>query len=1126
MAGGCRMAGMMLGATLLVAAPAVAATKAPVYRSPGYKGTKTAPKTKPPAPPKPITVGSGEKPNVLVDAAGTAHIVFNEPGGEQPDRTRYCRLKRGATACDPTTVQALVPDQPYAGGNAPQFNDDTAGPRVLALGDTLLVLSFRYPNVVGKPGGASSSTLYAWSSDDGGTTFSEPAIVGDLEPTGGAVVFGSPSDPQIGVVSDTKTGGTYFQLIRAGAYDGRQANLGSLGPDQAYSGSAGVEGTQPVVAFADLKNQIFVRRLPAGADAGDAAAWTTAAPIAGEEPRLATGPAGTFLISRPAFGKGYQVRDLTPGRAPRPVTVSPPAVSRDLIQDPSGRLIAGWVDRTKKEVVARISGDGSSFSSPQTLLKGALEPDRLDLGATADGGGFALVEQGGQILATGFGAYTPTGALGLGLRQGGGGPLPPGDQAGCTRVRFAAADITPQGGCLLPATDPGFPGAKVATAEIDLNGLKIVPEAGVKIVIDPRRRTLDTTGTVRVLLRAPGVGEVVLWRGELHVKLEVGLPLFSFDTERFAAALKGFPIKGRIDVELTQGGVRIPIALGLPKVFGDVRGDAVLLASKARGLQLDSLRIAVDQAFVGPLLLDKLRLGYEAGLDQWDGQLKVGLPPQPGGAAIDGSMRFQGGDFKEASLTFTPPYPGIAAGPGVFITYVGGGFGIDPVTITGKIGFGAIPLAAGGYTLGVDGQIKVVFADPTTFTVTGVGSLFGFAISQAEAAINTDGFFSARGSVSLDLKIVEAGGSFQGFVDGPKRLFGAEGSGMVKIVGFDVLEGKFVASTRGVGGCYEVFGAVLGFGYKWGDELPLGVDVLGPFSCDLEPYKVAAARGARAAQAGGAAFAVTAGEASHNVEVTGAGGVPSVVLVAPGGERIAPVALDAPGAATAKAIALAAPQTNRTVVGVRAPAAGTWRVEPAEGSAPITAVRTAAGRAAPKVTARVGGAGRARTLGYRISGGASGLKVSFAEVGRAGTKIIGTARGRVGALRFAPGDGPGGVRTIVALLENDGTPRSRSVVARYTAPRPRRPGRVRGVSARRSGTSLVVRWVPAPGARAHVVRVRMADGRRVLRVAGPRARQLRLPRFLTRRDRGAVTVVARSAAGRSGAASRPARLRG
>ena len=1126
MAGGLRTLGVTLAATLLVAAPAVAAPKSPVYRSDGYRGTKTVPKTKPSVPPRPIVLGAGEKPDALVDAAGTAHVVFNEPGGDQPDRTRYCRVMRGATACDPTTVQALVPEQPEGGGNRPQFNDDPAGPRVLVLGEELVVLSFRYPNVVPKAGGASSSTLYAWTSDDGGTTFSSPAIVGDLEPTGGAVVFGSLTDPQIAVVSDTKTGGTYVQLIRAGQYDGRQANLGGLGPDQAYSGSLGVEGTQLVAAFADLKNQIFVRRLPAGADAGDAAAWTTTAPLAGEEPRLATGPSGTFLMSRPAFGRGYEIRDLTPGRAAKPVPVSPPAVSRDLVQDPSGRLIAGWVERGKNEVVARTSGNGSSFSPPQTLFKGAVEPERLDLAAAADGGGFALVEQGAQVLATGFGAYAPTNILGLGLLRGGGSQLPPGAEAGCTRVKFAAVNITPQGGCLLGSIDPAFPGAKVASAEIDLNGLKIVPEAGVKIVIDPRLRTLNTTGTVRVLLRAPGVGEVVLWKGELHVKLEVGLPLFSFDTAKFAAALKGFPIKGKIDVELTQDGVRIPIALGLPKVFGEVRGDAVLLASKARGLQLDSLRIAVDQAFIGPLLLDKLRLGYSAGLDEWDGQLKVGLPPQPGGAAIDGSMNFTGGKFRRASLTFTPPFPGVAAGPGVFITYVGGGLGIDPVTVTGRVGFGALPLPSGGFTLGVDGEITVVFAEPTTFTVKGVGSLFGFAISQAEASANTDGYFSARGSVFLDLEIVEAGGSFQGFVDGPRRLFGAEGSGKVKIVGFDVLEGKFVASTRGIGGCYEVFGLLLGFGYKWGDELPLGVDILGPFSCDLEPYKVAAPAAARAAQAGGTAFTVATGEASHNVEATAAGGVPRVVLVAPGGERIVPVAPDAPDAASSKAIALAVPQTNRTVVGVRAPTAGTWRVEGAEGSPAITGVRTAIGRAAPKVTARVGGARRTRTLRYGITGGASGLKVSFAEVGRGGTKVIGTAKGSSGTLRFVPAEGPAGTREIVALLENNGTPRSRAVVARYIAPAPARPTRVRGVRAQRRGAGLVVRWTPAAGARAHVVMVRMADGRRVLRVAGPRARELRLPRFLTRRDRGTVTVAARSAAGRSGAASRSVSIRG
>ena len=47
-----------------------------------------------------------------------------ENDGTGPDVTHYCRLKRGASACD--VEHDLVPQQP----GDPQFNDETSGPRV------------------------------------------------------------------------------------------------------------------------------------------------------------------------------------------------------------------------------------------------------------------------------------------------------------------------------------------------------------------------------------------------------------------------------------------------------------------------------------------------------------------------------------------------------------------------------------------------------------------------------------------------------------------------------------------------------------------------------------------------------------------------------------------------------------------------------------------------------------------------------------------------------------------------------------------------------------------------------------------------------------------------------------
>jgi|GEM_PF-6817566 len=82
----------MRGRTWLIAAALAAAAAAPA----------TALAT-------PIDLGVGSLPSLLVDPAGSAHVVFAAPGGET-----YCRLPRGAGACDVETPLPLPDAQGVA----------------------------------------------------------------------------------------------------------------------------------------------------------------------------------------------------------------------------------------------------------------------------------------------------------------------------------------------------------------------------------------------------------------------------------------------------------------------------------------------------------------------------------------------------------------------------------------------------------------------------------------------------------------------------------------------------------------------------------------------------------------------------------------------------------------------------------------------------------------------------------------------------------------------------------------------------------------------------------------------------------------------------------------------------
>jgi len=153
------------------------------------------------------------------------------------------------------------------------------------------------------------------------------------------------------------------------------------------------------------------------------------------------------------------------------------------------------------------------------------------------------------------------------------------------------------------------------------------------------------------------------------------------------------------------------------------------------------------------------------------------------------------------------------------------------------------------------------------------------------------------------------------------------------------------------------------------------------------------------------------------------------------------------------------------------------------------------------VTAKVTGAGPERKLTYRIRR-IPGQAIRFIETGRSAFGVLGNARGTHGTLRFAAADGPAGIRSVIALVEENGIPRARIVVAHYHAPRPVRPAKPTGLRLTRRGNSLLASWHRVAGATRYTVYARISDGRRILRLL--RATRLRITAVATTR---ATTVV-------------------
>ena len=1137
-----------LAVALLAAAPAEARKKTPSLTTPGFKGTTKVPKTVPAAPDaRPVKVGVGDPPSVLVDAAGTSHVVWQDRTAFTPrPALHYCRLKRGAGGCD---VEKTFP----------QTTGAVSQPLVVAYGDSVVLLTHRGNGFDGGP-------VIGYVSDDGGESFNEAVLGGPVADAGGsgpdpehlklwsAVTFGAPGSERIALAFS----GGYIQSVQPGTSPTPMVDLTPeddedrvLGPYASVAPSG-----NGLVAALQVDGGTAVRTWNGTGDVNNPAQWSPRIAVSGARPLLSGGPGGAFLQTQD-FTVGsrapLQLRKLAATGAPGPqITLSTrPALNVAVpVQDAAGNLIAAWTDGTAGKrtngVVARTVSGGGRILSAQRTLYAAKSPASVigpAISAAGDAGGFVGLRQvvsgsAGDIVLKGFGTQNATGKLGLGKEPGGGPSNVPGVTETCSRIEFAAVDVVGQGGCLLGAVNDKR--VKVSESTIRLNGLEIVPDKGVKILLNARERTIVTTGGVTVQVRADNV-TIPLFKGVLKLQLPSGDPdnnasiapgcsgqkLFAFDSKVSEPSIKGFPIQGQIAAFLKPDSVCIPVALALPKALGGIRGNTVLVADNKRGLHVESVEIFAPTIPVGPVLIKDLTVRYAGSRDEWTGGATVTFPP---GFTLGALVTFQGGDFKSAAVTVSPtPWPGTPLFSGVYLNTVTGGFGVDPLFLEVGARIGAVPTnPPDGYAVVVNGRVKATFGDPFTLEAGGTGELFGFQIARIDVLINSDFYFQAKANVDLNLSIAAFSGGMTAFVDGPRKQFGGEINARLKVFGRDLASAEAVISSLGIGGCAQILGDAVevGAGYRWGDSIPLGVNTMWG-SCDLTPYRLtapgpaaradafSAGAGAFAAQAPG--FPVAAGRSVASVRIAGSGGPPNVVLISPTGERVTPIEAGTVGLpATTKAIAGVSPIESATYVAIPKPAVGNWGIEPQPGSPPIAEVRQAFPLPEPKVTAKVGGKGRARTLNFTATP-VQGRKVRFFEVAPKGERLIGVSDASRGTLKFTSAPGKGGKRVIEAAVEQDGIPRERLEVATYTAPARARPGSVKRVKVRRSKRAVLVTWQGGAGAASFLVAANTSEGRRNVYVATRRS--LRIP-AIPKGTRITVLVRGRNAEGRLG---RPAK---
>lgn len=1138
-----RLAALALAALLCVGALAATAVGAtPTLRSPGK--ARSAPKkvaTQAPTAPPPVELSAnGERPDVIVDAAGTAHIVWNEPVADGPDVTVYCRLPRTAKACEVT--QRLVPP----GGDA--LADDADGPEVSAVNDQVTILSHRYPQEIPKPDGNASdadTTLYLWTSDDGGRTFVGPGIVGTATIGGEAKAFGPGENPSIGTVTGVATGGIRFTGLTSGRYVPQAADLavGNFADGRLAVGPNGL----PTVAYHDLGSTSFVRSWSGSGDPNDPATWGEPQSFPGLQPEIAFAAGRLVAVDQKPDGSGdLELRDLasgltrtisTGGAGARAVPVGHADGTVSVVWQGAEDGVRGLWQRDRIGPTGTIRGIPTLLSTEEGAF--------LSVDSADDGGGVAVRDTlDRKILLTAFGNTLPTGAPGLGGAQGGG--APPADVAvDCQKIQLGRATqvLLPPGPCFLNAAKGGL---KVSNGPLKLNGMEIVPDAGVQIQVDLNAKTIRSTGTVTVLLRAPGVPDITLFRGRIDLSAAgkgAGSVLGQFGEKLFKPNLLGFPIRGDIDLKLAPpDGLRIPVSIELPKELGNVRGAAELILSNSRGLSLDSLDFSADGVPLGPATMRRLQVQYrttggttvgnclvppssgaQAQANEWAGVFELELPPPKTGPTVCGSIRFGTPEgFREATFRVDIPYPGIVLFPGLSLTSLGGGLRLSPkpARVDGRFKIEVAGAAPDVSAAQMVGELGVTLSNPLVLTGKGTFTAAGLTIGTGQVTVTTDGYANLALNSGPKVGPITVKAAVAGFVDGPHRQFSLSGKGSIcaDLPGGaeGCLDGSQAAvSTKGVAACLPAIRPPIaipvppftiipprGVGLKWGEG-----PTIWPIDCYASEYTVADQRAqavehATTTEAG----ADIVGGASANFRVAGDNGVPAVDLIDPSGQVVTPD-VDYPD-----------PTTGARYLGVATPAAGRWTVRAQAGSPAILDLSVARGQAAPKVTrARVTGKGARRTLTYAATLGA-GQAIAFVERGRTGSRVIGTAAAGSHRLGFVPGPGPGGRRQIVAQLMQNDLVRDEVAVATYVAPNPPPLGRTRNLRVRHKGNAVAITWRPGAHAAAQRLNVAVPAGPVVTRVLSGRASRAVVSGVDGRRVKVAVTPIARS--GRAGATTR------
>ncbi len=270
--------------------------------------------------------------------------------------------------------------------------------------------------------------------------------------------------------------------------------------------------------------------------------------------------------------------------------------------------------------------------------------------------------------------------------------------------------------------------------------------------------------------------------------------------------------------------------------------------------------------------------------------------------------------------------------------------------------------------------------------------------------------------------------------------------------------------------------------------------------------------------------------------VSGVGGLAHFTVVDPTGKRYEATAVDDNAQrritrADEQSHVFKAPASSTTNVMIRgtthvrglAPVvpAGPWKLEIAQDSVPVSAIRWSNGVQKPRAagTFTRGSDGRL-SFALTLADSRAGIVARVLDDGPTGAQRIASiplVKGKVAkrTIRFASsGTRSGEPRELRVFFERNGIPVGSTTVSRYRAPTPPAPRSVGNLKVNPAGKTILASWAKVPLATSYRVILRFDDGRQIIK--NVRTNALKAPVSLRTYDKVTVTVTPVSGIGRRG----------